>query len=272
MPRINLSVQPELYEHILRHKPKSLTVPAFCGLLVEQMLDKGDMLGGPSAAGTPSNTLTSNTYVLEDKKGEFSETTSIPKRKGGRPSSSETKHLSAAFLSFWSTYQACDLKAHGQSRKKAWEAWQAAIKQESPERLLEAARRAVGEVRRLSAAGMFCAPLPDAFRWLRDERYAVFLDDKPAKDKSAPFQPSLRNEYAPTPAHNPYEQRRPDGTIYAQRPDGSTVELGTVEERERQSALSKLRARAEFPGQFPLAARASAVCRDGTAQSDQAAA
>lgn len=36
MPRINLTVQPELYDFILEHKPKSLSVARFCSLLVEQ--------------------------------------------------------------------------------------------------------------------------------------------------------------------------------------------------------------------------------------------
>lgn len=47
MPRINLTVQPELYDFILQHKPKSLSVARFCSLLVEQNalgLDRGSNL------------------------------------------------------------------------------------------------------------------------------------------------------------------------------------------------------------------------------------
>lgn len=64
MPRINLTVQPELYDYILKHKPKALTVPAFCSLLIEQLasetLDSPITLGEPSAAGSPSNSKSSS--------------------------------------------------------------------------------------------------------------------------------------------------------------------------------------------------------------------
>lgn len=54
MPRINLTVQPELYDFILQRKPKSLSVARFCSLLVEQQasvaLDVGGTLGLASAS------------------------------------------------------------------------------------------------------------------------------------------------------------------------------------------------------------------------------
>ena len=33
------------------------------------------------------------------------------------------------------------------------------------------------QVKQAKALNEWCAPLPDAFRWLRDERYAVLLED-----------------------------------------------------------------------------------------------
>jgi len=64
MPRINLTVQPELYDYILKHKPKALSVPAFCSLLIEQSvcepLDSPITLGEPSAAGSPSTSYSSS--------------------------------------------------------------------------------------------------------------------------------------------------------------------------------------------------------------------
>ena len=64
MPRINLTVQPELYDYILKHKPKALSVPAFCSLLIEQSasdsLDRPITLGEPSAAGSPSTSYSSS--------------------------------------------------------------------------------------------------------------------------------------------------------------------------------------------------------------------
>ena len=57
MPRINLTVQPDLYDLILEHKPKSLSVASFCSLLVEQTtlgLDSASKLPAYRVgAGTP---------------------------------------------------------------------------------------------------------------------------------------------------------------------------------------------------------------------------
>ena len=65
MPRINLTVQPELYDYILQHKPKSLSVARFCSLLVEQQasvaLDAAGTLGLASASeASPSSSYSSS--------------------------------------------------------------------------------------------------------------------------------------------------------------------------------------------------------------------
>lgn len=65
MPRINLTVQPELYDFILQHKPKSLSVARFCSLLVEQQasqaLDASGTLGLASASeASPSSSYSSS--------------------------------------------------------------------------------------------------------------------------------------------------------------------------------------------------------------------
>lgn len=65
MPRINLTVQPELYDFILEHKPKSLSVARFCSLLVEQQasaaLDAAGTLGLASASdASPSSSYSSS--------------------------------------------------------------------------------------------------------------------------------------------------------------------------------------------------------------------
>ena len=65
MPRINLTVQPELYDFILEHKPKSLSVARFCSLLVEQQasqaLDASGTLGLASASeASPSSSYSSS--------------------------------------------------------------------------------------------------------------------------------------------------------------------------------------------------------------------
>ena len=72
MPRINLTVQPELYEHILRHKPKALSLAKFCSLLVEEQaakgLDSAGTLGATSKAGAPSYSSSTLSVEEEDRK------------------------------------------------------------------------------------------------------------------------------------------------------------------------------------------------------------
>lgn len=78
MPRINLTVQPELYDFILEHKPKSLSVARFCSLLVEQQasvaLDAAGTLGlasasdaSPSSSYSSSKEETTNTVLIKSK-------------------------------------------------------------------------------------------------------------------------------------------------------------------------------------------------------------
>ena len=66
--------------------------------------------------------------------------------------------------------------AYGQSKAKAWEMWSEVIKQESPDRIVEAARKAVEEIERRMVVGEFASPLPDCFRWLRDGQWASLLE------------------------------------------------------------------------------------------------
>ena len=47
---------------------------------------------------------------------------------------------------------------------------------------------AIEDIRSRQGVGEFASPLPDCFRWLRDECYAVYLEDNaPAPAKSSMF-------------------------------------------------------------------------------------
>ena len=84
---------------------------------------------------------------------------------------------SPEFEQFWRLYQGSPLKANGQSKPKAWEVYQQLIPEElSAEDLDRAVTAAVEDIQTRQRAGEFAAPLPDCFRWLRDECYAVFLE------------------------------------------------------------------------------------------------
>ena len=94
-----------------------------------------------------------------------------------------TQKLPSAFLQFWTTYQTAPRKAN-QSRKKAFEAWQQALKVEKSDRLIEAAKRAVLDQTNKMQHEEWFEPLPDCYRWLRDEKFVVLLESHiPAKAK-----------------------------------------------------------------------------------------
>ena len=91
--------------------------------------------------------------------------------------------LPTAFLQFWETYNTAPKKAN-QSRKKAFEAWKIALKIEKSDRLIEAARRAVLDQTNKMQQEEWFEPLPDCYRWLRDEKFVVLLEQHtPAKAK-----------------------------------------------------------------------------------------
>ncbi|PHR83115.1 helix-turn-helix domain-containing protein [Henriciella sp.] len=81
------------------------------------------------------------------------------------------------FEEAWKLYQSCSLKASGQTKKKARDQWGRSVRKADPQEILKAIRLAV-EARR--APKDFIPPLPDMFRWLKDERYAdVLREAKP---------------------------------------------------------------------------------------------
>jgi len=91
--------------------------------------------------------------------------------------------LPTAFLQFWETFNTAPRKAN-QSRKKAFEAWKEALKVEKSDRLIEAAKRAVLDQTNKMQQEEWFEPLPDCYRWLRDEKFVVLLEQHtPAKAK-----------------------------------------------------------------------------------------
>ena len=93
------------------------------------------------------------------------------------------------FEAFWKRYQGCRHRANGQSKPKAMELWGQLVPDElKPDDLMRAIDGAIEDIRSRQGVGEFASPLPDCFRWLRDECYAVYLEDNaPAPTKSAMF-------------------------------------------------------------------------------------
>ena len=83
---------------------------------------------------------------------------------------------SPEFQRWWIIYNTAIDKASNQSKAKARTAWREALKKETSENLIEAAKTAVKDQARKIGADQWVAPFPDAHRWLRDECYTVFLE------------------------------------------------------------------------------------------------
>ena len=165
---IKLTLDAFTAEKLLVKKPRSLPTATFCAFFIEQALDTPGTLAERAEASVASTLLSSS---LKDKSNKH-----ICKDLSSRKSRKRPDY-SDEFLAFWNEYQKAPTKAIGQSKYKAFDQWRDAVKREAPERLVEAARRAVELVTQAKLQDEWCAPLPDAFRWLRDEHYAVHLED-----------------------------------------------------------------------------------------------
>ena len=188
-------IHPTLIERINKTLPKyklDQGITACVQDLVNEALDSRTTLSGPP--GHYSYSSNSNSFEeLESVKGRETFLTPISENfvchdeKEHQAFLKEQKKVSqklpVAFLQFWETYQTAPRKAN-QSRKKAFEAWQQALKVEKSDRLIEAAKRAVLDQTNKMQHEEWFEPLPDCYRWLRDEKFVVLLESHiPAKAK-----------------------------------------------------------------------------------------
>jgi hypothetical protein len=114
--------------------------------------------------------------------------TEIKVEKARKPRAKKTKGT-PEFEAFWKRYQGCRHRANGQSKPKAMELWGQLVPDElQPDDLMRAIDGAIEDIRSRQGVGEFASPLPDCFRWLRDECYAVYLEDNtPQSIKSSMF-------------------------------------------------------------------------------------
>ena len=114
--------------------------------------------------------------------------TEIKVEKARKPRAKKTKGT-PEFEAFWKRYQGCHHRANGQSKPKAVEVWGQLVPDElQPDDLMRAIDGAIRDIRSRQGLGEFASPLPDCFRWLRDECYAVYLEDNaPEPTKSSMF-------------------------------------------------------------------------------------
>ena len=183
--RIYPSITKMIRDTLPEHKREQRLTPIVNDLLYEA-LDNRIKLGKPSPSGAQEGAgFTSNKYI-EDKEKENSEFSTANEEwiKKHKKTDNPIPH---AFLQFWKTYNRSTNKA-GQSRKKALEEWPKALeKVESSQKLIEAAQKAVQDQNIQMEVEGKCLMLPDAFRWLRDEKFISLLEDNTVSKQQQPF-------------------------------------------------------------------------------------
>ena len=172
-----LRLPDQVAEKLALKKPQSLSMTSFCSLLLEQAVDTPATLAERAEA-----SVASTSSILIDLEEEFNNTYNITagkneKKAPKKPKSSRRIAYSEEFETFWKLYQSAPERVSSQTKPKAFDEWKAITVEESPERLLEAARRAIEEQKRKKDADEFVGSLPDVFRWLRDGKYEIYLEE-----------------------------------------------------------------------------------------------
>lgn len=180
---IFLRLPDDLVCDLERYKPRTMSLTGFCAYLIELGVDRDVTLAERPAGSVASNSSSSitkedlnlNTYIRSEKINENAE--EKPKSGKARKKPAYTEE----FLEFWKLYQSAPERVSSQTKPKAFDEWKAIVALEGPETLLEAARRAIEEQKRKKAADEFVGSLPDLFRWLRDGKYEVYLEEHKAQ-------------------------------------------------------------------------------------------
>lgn len=176
---IFLRLPDDLVCDLERYKPRTMSLTGFCAYLIELGVDRDVTLAERPKGSVASNSSSSitkedlnlNTYIRSEKINENAE--NEPKTGKSRKKPAYTEE----FLEFWKLYQSAPERVSSQTKPKAFDEWKAIVALEGPETLLEAARRAIEEQKRKKAADEFVGSLPDLFRWLRDGKYEVYLEE-----------------------------------------------------------------------------------------------
>ena len=173
---IFLRLPDDLVCDLERYKPRTMSLTGFCAYLIELGIDRDvTLVARPKGSDTSSSysssikeDLSSNNIYTVGKKSEKAPKTPKSKRKVG---------YSDEFNEFWKLYQSAPDRVSSQTKPKAYDEWKGIVALEGPETLLRAATRAIEEQKRKMTAGEFVGSLPDLFRWLRDGKYEVYLEE-----------------------------------------------------------------------------------------------
>jgi len=184
--RLELQIPDDLVEDLKRYKPRTMSLPMFCAYLVELGVDRDVTLAerptGSVASNSSniSNTISSSSLNISSSDNNNT-VVKLTKKSGKTGKSRKRPEYSEDFNALWKLYQSAPDRVSSQTKPKAFDEWKAIVALEGPETLLEAARRAIEEQKRRKTAGEFVGSLPDLFRWLRDGKYEVYLEEHKAQ-------------------------------------------------------------------------------------------
>ena len=179
--RADLRIPDDLGEVVLRYKPSYLSLSTFCLHLIALGVDRDVMLAeqpkGSEASSSINNII--NTSSLKELSSNNINSTAVKLTKTAKKTGKSRKRpeYSEEFNEFWKLYQSAPDRVSSQTKPKAYDEWKGIVALEGPETLLRAATRAIEEQKRKMAAGEFVGSLPDLFRWLRDGKYEVYLEE-----------------------------------------------------------------------------------------------
>ena len=175
---IFLRLPEDLICDLERYKPKTMSLTGYCAFLIELGVDRPVTLAerpkGSEASISSINNI-DNSSSKEITSNNIIST--VGKSKSEKPKKAKRPAYTDEFNEFWKLYQSAPDRVSSQTKPKAFDEWRAIVALEGTETLLEAARRAIDEQKRKMGAGEFVGSLPDLFRWLRDGKYEVYLEE-----------------------------------------------------------------------------------------------
>ena len=205
---IFLRLPDDLVEDLERFRPRTLPLTTFCAYLLEIGIDRDTRLSAYHVgAGNTGNLQTKAQPSNEDQKLSLQPSASSEIRSSeltdflgdgvGRESEGtprkdpslvvpqarkpvEKRHrteYAPEFQQWWKLYQSSPSRASNQSKPRAYEEWKVAKGGQGADQLLAALERNINDQKAKLKSSEFCSPLPDAFRWIRDGRYEVWLEE-----------------------------------------------------------------------------------------------
>ena len=149
--------------------------------MLEQALDRGVTLTERATASTQEGGASEvSSYSINSINSSSIKELSNNKKEGVNSKKPKAKRTqgSPEFETFWASYQSIGHRANKQAKPQAWEVWKQlmadGVKSADLSRALQLAS---DDVSFRLTAGEFASPFPDCFRWLRDECYAVYLEN-----------------------------------------------------------------------------------------------